>query len=86
MSDSQVTSVQKQLKLTLLGLMKHPASIEFAPAIAKQLTQLGAKEQEIVKAYPKPEDIRRMKKRQQVNIQLSFMLKTNDNSIIRNFT
>ncbi|KAG9435892.1 symplekin isoform X1 [Apis mellifera carnica] len=66
LSDSQVTSVQKQLKLTLLGLMKHPASIEFVSIIAKQLTQLGAKEQEILKAYPKPEDIRRMKKRQQV--------------------
>ncbi|XP_023289032.1 symplekin [Orussus abietinus] len=65
LSDSQVTSVQKQLKLTLLGLMKHPASLEFASSIARQLSQLGAKEQEIVKAYPKPEDIRRMKKRQQ---------------------
>ncbi|XP_033334950.2 symplekin scaffold protein isoform X4 [Megalopta genalis] len=65
LSDSQVTSVQKQLKLTLLGLMKHPASIEFASTIAKQLTQLGAKEQEIIKSYPKPEDIRRMKKRHQ---------------------
>lgn len=66
LSDSQVTSVQKQLKLTLLGLLKHPASVEFAQSIAKQLTQLGAKEQEIIKAYPKPEDIRRMKKRLQV--------------------
>ncbi|XP_071553781.1 symplekin [Temnothorax nylanderi] len=65
LSDSQVTSVQKQLKLTLLGLMKHPASIEYASTIAKQLAQLGAKEQEIIKAYPKPEDVRRMKKRQQ---------------------
>ncbi|KAH0952402.1 hypothetical protein HN011_010265 [Eciton burchellii] len=65
LSDSQVTSVQKQLKLTLLGLMKHPASIEYASTIAKQLTQLGAKEQEIIKAYPKPEDVRRIKKRQQ---------------------
>lgn len=68
LSDSQVTSVQKQLKLTLLGLMKHPASIEFAGTMARQLTQLGAKEQEIMKAYPKLDDIRRMKKRQQVNI------------------
>ncbi|EFN77112.1 Symplekin [Harpegnathos saltator] len=65
LSDSQVTSVQKQLKLTLLGLMKHPASIEYASTIAKQLSQLGAKEQEIIKAYPKPDDVRRMKKRQQ---------------------
>lgn len=65
LSDSQVTSVQKQLKLTLLGLMKHPASIEYASTIAKQLAQLGTKEQEIIKAYPKPEDVRRIKKRQQ---------------------
>lgn len=65
LSDSQVTSVQKHLKLTLLGLMKHPASIEFASTIAKQLTKLGAKEQEIMKAYPKAEDIRKMKRRQQ---------------------
>lgn len=46
--------------------MKHPASIEYASTIAKQLAQLGAKEQEIIKAYPKPEDVRRIKKRQQV--------------------
>lgn len=65
LSNSQVTSVQKQLKLTLLGLMKHPAGVEFASTIAKQLTQLGAKEQEILKAYPKPGDIWRLKKRQQ---------------------
>ncbi|XP_047365188.1 symplekin isoform X2 [Vespa velutina] len=65
LSDSQVTSVQKQLKLTLLGLMKHPSGIEFASTIAKLLAQLGAKEQEIIKAYPKPEDVRRIKKRQQ---------------------
>jgi len=66
LSDSQVTSVQKQLKLTLLGLMKHPASIEYASTIAKQLTQLGAKEQEIIKANTKTKDIRHKKKRKQV--------------------
>ncbi|XP_008544685.1 symplekin [Microplitis demolitor] len=65
LSDSQLTSVQKQLKTTLLALMKHPASIEHVQTIVKQLTQLGAKEQDIMKAYPKPEEIRRMKKRQQ---------------------
>lgn len=52
--------------------MKHPASIEYASTIAKQLSQLGAKEQEIIKAYPKPEDVRRMKKRQQVPQDLTF--------------
>lgn len=45
--------------------MKHPSGIEFASTIAKLLAQLGAKEQEIIKAYPKPEDVRRIKKRQQ---------------------
>lgn len=49
--------------------MKHPASIEFASSIAKQLSQLGAKEQDILKAYPKAEDIRRLKKRQQEMVQ-----------------
>lgn len=64
--------------------MKHPASIEFASTIAKQLTQLGAKEQEIIKAYPKPEDIRRIKKRQQVNILLVFDSDIITYSIINN--
>lgn len=68
LSDSQVTSVQKQLKLTLFGLLKHPASIEFAQTIARQLTQLGCKDNEILKFFPKPEDIKRVKKRQQENI------------------
>ncbi|KAF7997379.1 hypothetical protein HCN44_005656 [Aphidius gifuensis] len=65
LTDSQVTSVTKHLKLTLLTLMKCPGSIEFASTIAKQLAKLGAKEQEIMKAYPKAEDIRKMKRRQQ---------------------
>ncbi|XP_014208073.1 symplekin [Copidosoma floridanum] len=65
LSDSQVTSVQKQLKLTWFGLLKHPASIEFAQSIARQLTQLGCKDSEILKSFPKPEDIKRVKKRQQ---------------------
>ncbi|XP_034943340.1 symplekin [Chelonus insularis] len=65
LSGSQEESVKKQLKMTWLGLMKHPSSIEFVSTIAKQLTQLGTKEQDIMKAYPKQEDIRKMKKRQQ---------------------
>ena len=65
LSDSQVTSVQKQLKLTLFGLLKHPASIEYAQPLARQLTQLGCKENEILKYFPKPEEIRKAKKRQQ---------------------
>ncbi|XP_014229710.1 symplekin [Trichogramma pretiosum] len=65
LSDSQVTSVQKQLKITLLGLLKHPASIEYAQTIAKQLTSLGCKDSEINKNYPQKEEIRKVKKRQQ---------------------
>lgn len=65
LSDSQVTSVQKQLKQTLFGLLKHPAGLEFSPIIAKQLTQLGVKEQDIIKACPKPDEMRRIKKRHQ---------------------
>lgn len=67
LSDSQVTSVQKQLKLTLLSLLKHPASLEYAQTLAKQLSQLGCKENEILKHFPKPEEIRKVKKRQQEN-------------------
>ncbi|XP_066581188.1 symplekin [Prorops nasuta] len=65
LSDSQVTSVQKQLKLTLLGILKHPASYQYIPSISKQLSQLGAKDQEISKACPNKEDVKRVKKRQQ---------------------
>ncbi|XP_046813403.1 symplekin [Vespa crabro] len=82
LSDSQVTSVQKQLKLTLLGLMKHPSGIEFASTIAKLLAQLGAKEQEIIKAYPKPEDVRRIKKRQQEAVAIAAKRAKFDTSLI----
>lgn len=68
LSDSQVTSVQKHLKLTLLNLLKHPCGIPHAQILARQLNQLGVKEQEIFKAYPKQEEIKRYnKKRQQEN-------------------
>lgn len=64
LTDSQVTSVKKHLKLTLFGLLKHPAGIEFAQQIAKQLQLLGCKENEILKSFPKPDEIRKVKKRQ----------------------
>lgn len=70
LSDSQVKSVQKQLKLTLFGFLKHPSSVHLEPdqiqTIVKLLTQLGAKKQEIDKACPKQDETRRVKKRQQV--------------------
>lgn len=64
LTDSQVVSVKKHLKLTLFGLLKHPAGIEYAQVIAKQLQLLGCKENEIIKSFPKPEEIRKVKKRQ----------------------
>jgi symplekin len=75
LSDSQVTSVQKQLKLTLFSLLKHPASIEYAQPLARQLTQLGCKETEILKYFPKPEDIKKVKKRQQENVAAAIAAK-----------
>lgn len=41
--------------------MKLPASIDFHNNITTLLTDLGATYQEVVKAYPKPEDIRKFK-------------------------
>lgn len=64
LTDSQVTSVKKHLKLTLFGILKHPAGIEYVQVITKQLQLLGCKESEILKNFPKPEEIKKVKKRQ----------------------
>ncbi|XP_058793524.1 symplekin [Phymastichus coffea] len=67
LTDSQVTSVQKQMKLTLLGFLKHPACSDYQN-VGKLLLQLGCKENEIAKFMPKPEELRKIKKRQQESI------------------
>ena len=45
--DSQVTSVRKIVKLKLLSLLKHPASLDFQPQITTLLTDLGATQAEV---------------------------------------
>lgn len=69
LSKSQVSSVRKHLKLQLLNLLRLPASLDFHSNITTLLTDLGATYQEVVKAYPKPEELRKYKqKRQQEQI------------------
>lgn len=63
MSKSQVSSVRKHLKLQLLNLLKLPASLDFHNNITTLLTDLGATYQEVVKAYPKPDEIRKYKQK-----------------------
>lgn len=63
LTDSQVTSVTKHLKLTLLSLIKCPSSFECATTIKKQLISLGVKEQEIMKIFPKGEEFKKLKRR-----------------------
>lgn len=69
LSKSQVSSVRKHLKLQLLNLLRLPASLDFHSNITTLLTDLGATYQEVVKAYPKADDIRKYKqKRQQESV------------------
>ncbi|CAF1109993.1 unnamed protein product [Adineta ricciae] len=51
--DSQVSSVRKIIKLKLLSLLKHPASLDFQPQITTLLTDLGATQAEVLKHLPK---------------------------------
>ncbi|CAG0886922.1 unnamed protein product, partial [Darwinula stevensoni] len=60
---SQVSSVRKMLKMHLLNLLKHPASVDYHANIATLLTDLGATQQEVMKYMPKVEELR---KRQRV--------------------
>jgi symplekin len=61
-----VSSVRKHLKLQLLNLLKYPSSIDYHSNITTLLTDLGATHQEVMKVYPKPEEIKKHKlKRQQ---------------------
>lgn len=63
LSKSQVSSVRKHLKLQLLNLLKLPTSIDFHNNITTLLTDLGATYQEVLKAYPKADDIRKYKQK-----------------------
>ncbi|KAG8237773.1 hypothetical protein J437_LFUL017089, partial [Ladona fulva] len=65
MSNSQVSSVRKHLKLQLFNLLKHPASVDYQTNITTLLTDLGANYQEIMKSLPKSEEVRKRRKREE---------------------
>ncbi|GFS11752.1 symplekin [Elysia marginata] len=47
LAKSQVSSVRKNLKTQMMGLLKHSASLDFLPQISTLLTDLGASQSEI---------------------------------------
>lgn len=53
LSDSQMNSVRKQLKMQLLNILKQPAAFEMQSTITNILVDLGATNSEIAKAIPK---------------------------------
>ncbi|XP_021704446.1 symplekin [Aedes aegypti] len=53
LSNSQVSSVRKKLKMEFLNLLKHPACYEHQTAIVQILQDLGASNSEIGRAIPK---------------------------------
>uniref|UniRef100_A0A182K4K1 Symplekin n=1 Tax=Anopheles christyi TaxID=43041 RepID=A0A182K4K1_9DIPT len=53
LTNSQVSSVRKNLKMQFLNLLKHPASFEHQATIAQILVDLGASNGEITRAIPK---------------------------------
>ncbi|XP_055374748.1 symplekin [Condylostylus longicornis] len=53
LTDSQVSSVRKNLKMQLLNLLKNRGSFEMQGTIIALLKDLGSSQQEIIKAIPK---------------------------------
>lgn len=53
LTDSQVSSVRKHLKMQLLNILKQHASFEMQSTITTMLSDLGASNQEISRAIPK---------------------------------
>ncbi|XP_070578226.1 LOW QUALITY PROTEIN: symplekin-like [Ptychodera flava] len=56
LAKSQVSSVRKNLKVQLLSLLRHPASVEYRAQITTLLSDLGATQQEISKNLAKPSE------------------------------
>ncbi|GFY78958.1 symplekin [Trichonephila inaurata madagascariensis] len=52
LSQSQVSSVRKSLKLHLLTLVRHPGAVEFYSRISIMLSDLGAAPQQISRCFP----------------------------------
>ncbi|KAG8197327.1 hypothetical protein JTE90_013454 [Oedothorax gibbosus] len=61
LSQSQVTSVRKILKLQIFQLVKHPIAIEFSSRISIMLCDLGATPHQINKVLPVAETKKRQK-------------------------
>lgn len=53
LSDSQVNSVRKHLKVQFMNILKQPSSIELHATLIEVLNDLGASNQEIQRAIPK---------------------------------
>lgn len=53
LTDSQVSSVRKHLKMQFLNILKHPASFEMQSVIIEILVDLGSSHQEIGRAIPR---------------------------------
>ncbi|XP_005107741.1 symplekin [Aplysia californica] len=65
LAKSQVSSVRKNLKTQMMGLLKHPASVDFLQQISTLLTDLGASQSEIAKNMPKDLESRKRKATQE---------------------
>lgn len=59
LAKSQVSSVRKNLKLHLLSVLKHPASLEFQAQITTLLVDLGTPQAEIARNMPSSKDARK---------------------------
>lgn len=59
LAKSQVSSVRKNLKLHLLSVLKHPASLEFQAQITTLLVDLGTPQAEIARNMPNNKDARK---------------------------
>ncbi|XP_050344199.1 symplekin [Nymphalis io] len=60
LSQSQVNSVRKHLKMQILILVKHPSSGEMMPQLMQLLSDIGMTPQEINKAVPKEKRNKRL--------------------------
>ncbi|XP_042294953.1 symplekin [Sceloporus undulatus] len=59
LAKSQVSSVRKNLKLHLLSVLKHPASVEFQAQITTLLMDLGTQQAEITRNMPNLKELRK---------------------------
>lgn len=65
LTDSQMNSVRKHMKMQLLNILKQPAAFEMQPTVTEILADLGTSNSEISKAIPrmdKKEQARRAKR------------------------